>query len=239
MEKPSYVLEVFEGPLDLLLHLIQKNKISIYDIPIFELSKQYMEYLEQMKELNLEVTSEFIVMAAQLLYIKSRMLLPKNPENEEEEDPRLELMEKLLEYSKYKAASRYLEERENIGAYMFYKKPDKLEDVKIENHFEGVSVQDLFEMVRELLQNKKEQIIIPQKSFGAIASRETVTVASKVKQLLQMLSERKRCGFLEVFYELPSRPHIVAMFLGMLELLKRNQIDIKKRGGELYICQAE
>ena len=84
-------------------------------------------------------------------------------------------MEKLLEYSKYKAASRYLEERENIGAYMFYKKPDKLEDVKIENHFEGVSVQDLFEMVRELLQNKKEQIIIPQKSFGAIASRETVT----------------------------------------------------------------
>ena len=76
MEKPSYVLEVFEGPLDLLLHLIQKNKISIYDIPIFELSKQYMEYLEQMKELNLEVTSEFIVMAAQLLYIKSRMLLP-------------------------------------------------------------------------------------------------------------------------------------------------------------------
>ncbi|MBE7042180.1 MAG: hypothetical protein E7399_01620 [Ruminococcaceae bacterium] len=99
----SYSLEVFEGPLDLLLYLIQQNKVSIYDIPIAEISKQYMEYLEKMKELNLEITSEFVAMAAQLLYIKSRMLLPVNPMVEEEEDPRTELVEKLLEYAKYKA----------------------------------------------------------------------------------------------------------------------------------------
>ena len=99
MEKPSLTLEIFEGPLDLLMHLIQKNKVSIFDIPVAEISSQYIAYLKKMKELDLEVASEFVVMAAQLLYIKSRMLLPKPEAAPEEDDPRQELVERLLEYS--------------------------------------------------------------------------------------------------------------------------------------------
>ena len=137
MQQPSYVLEVFEGPLDLLLYLIKKNKISIYDIPIAEISAQYNEYLEKLESANLEVTSEFVVMAAQLLYIKSRMLLPK-PEIEDEEDPRAELVERLLEYSKYKAASEFLGDRESIGKDTFFKKRDNIGDVKIENVIDNV-----------------------------------------------------------------------------------------------------
>ena len=238
MEKPTYVLEAFEGPLDLLLHLLQKNKVSIYDIPIFEISKQYLEYLEQMKELDLEVTSEFVVMASQLLYIKSRMLLPQNPEIPEE-DPRAELVEKLLEYSKYKAASHYLMERGEYGRFLFFKKPDRPQNTKVENQFDDVTAQDLFELVRMLLQSKKDSVILPQKSFGKIVARETVSVQSKIEELLKILSEQQSCGFLDIFKKLPSRPHIVAMFLGVLELLKQNRIEIRSRKRPVIYLKAE
>lgn len=226
----SYSLEVFEGPLDLLLYLIQQNKVSIYDIPIAEISKQYMEYLEKMKELNLEVTSEFVAMAAQLLYIKSRMLLPVNPMVEEAEDPRTELVERLLEYAKYKAASAYLKEREPIGKHMICKQPDLLPKGKIENHLEGVTAQDLLEIVQELLQNRKDEELIPHRAFGEIVGREKVSVHSKIAQLTELLKEKKRCPFRWLFRTLPSKAHVVAMFLGILELLKGGQIKVYSDG---------
>ncbi len=226
----SYSLEVFEGPLDLLLYLIQQNKVSIYDIPIAEISKQYMDYLEKMKELNLEITSEFVAMAAQLLYIKSRMLLPVNPMVEEAEDPRTELVEKLLEYAKYKAASAYLKEREPIGKYMFCKEPDRLPKGKIENNLENVTVHDLLEIVQELLQNRKEEELIPHRAFGEIVGREKVSVQSKIAQLTELLREKKRCPFRWLFRSLPSKAHVVAMFLGILELLKGGQITVFSDG---------
>lgn len=226
----SYSLEVFEGPLDLLLYLIQQNKVSIYDIPIAEISRQYMEYLEKMKELNLEVTSEFITVAAQLLYIKSRMLLPVNPIDKEEEDPRTELVERLLEYAKYKAASVYLQERESIGRYMFCKAPDKLPKAKIENHIEGVTVQDLFEIFKELLQNRKDEEMLPHRTFGEIVGREKVSVQSKIDQLMELLKETKHYPFRRLFRSLPSKAHAVAMFLGILELLKGGKISVYSDG---------
>ncbi len=226
----SYSLEVFEGPLDLLLYLIQQNKVSIYDIPIAEISKQYMDYLEKMKELNLEITSEFVAMAAQLLYIKSRMLLPVNPMVEEAEDPRTELVEKLLEYAKYKAASAYLKEREPIGKHMICKSPDQLPKGKIENNLEHVSVYDLFEIVQELLQNRKDEELIPHRTFGEIVGREKVSVQSKIAQLTELLREKKRCPFRWLFRSLPSKAHVVAMFLGILEMLKGGQITVYSDG---------
>ena len=236
MQQPSYVLEVFEGPLDLLLYLIKKNKISIYDIPISELSRQYMEYLETMKESNLEITSEFVVMAAQLLYIKSRMLLPKPEPEGEEEDPRAELVERLLEYSKYKAAGSFLEERENIGKQTFFKAQDYIGEVKIENVINDVSVYDLFETVYELLQNQKavEPVVI-KKSFDGIVSREVVSVQSKITELREIMRNRQKCRFTEVFLHLTSRPQIVAMFLGVLELMKSSEVKVSRRNGEIFI----
>ncbi len=226
----SYSLEVFEGPLDLLLFLIQQNKVSIYDIPIAEISRQYMEYLEKMKELNLEITSEFVAMAAQLLYIKSRMLLPVNPMVEEEEDPRTELVEKLLEYAKYKAASAYLKEREPIGKHMVCKQPDLLPKGKIENNLEGITVQDLFEIFQELLKNRKEEEFIPHRAFGEIVGREKVSVQSKIAQLNDILREKKHCPFRWLFRSLPSKAHVVAMFLGILEMLKGGMITVYTDG---------
>lgn len=230
MNQLSYSLEVFEGPLDLLLYLIQQNKVSIYDIPIAEISRQYMDYLEQMKDLNLEITSEFVAMAAQLLYIKSRMLLPVNPMAEQEEDPRTELVEKLLEYAKYKAVGAYLKERETIGKYMVCKQPDKLPKQKIENHLEGVTVQDLFTIVRELLQNKENEMTMPHRAFGEIVGREKVSVQSKIEQLTELLKGKKKCSFRGLFRSLPSKAHVVAMFLGILELLKAGRITVFQDG---------
>lgn len=236
MQQPSYILEVFEGPLDLLLYLIKKNKISIYDIPIAELSRQYMEYLDSMKEADLEITSEFVVMAAQLLYIKSRMLLPKPEPEGEEEDPRAELVERLLEYSKYKAASSFLGEREDIGKQTFFKSQDYIGETVIENVIDDVSVYDLFETVYELFLNQKNsEPVVVKKAFEGIVSREVVSVQSKITELRQIMESRKKCRFREVFLHLKSRPQIVAMFLGVLELMKSSEVKISRKNGEIFI----
>ena len=126
MEKMQYKLESFNGPLDLLLHLITKNKVSIYDIPIVEITEQYLEAIEGIEEAALEDTSEFLVMAAQLLYIKSKMLLPK-PEEEEEEDPREDLARRLAEYKLFKEASQSLRKAEFSTRYMFFKQEEKID----------------------------------------------------------------------------------------------------------------
>ena len=120
--KLSFKLEVFEGPLDLLLYLIDKNKVNIYDIPIASITEQYFEYLELMEQTDLDVSSDFVVIAANLIYIKSKMLLPKHNDKEElEEDPRDELVEKLLEYKRYKEIAKVLSDNENSNYYVYYK----------------------------------------------------------------------------------------------------------------------
>lgn len=236
MEQPSYVLEVFEGPLDLLLYLIKKNKISIYDIPIAEISAQYNEYLASLEQANLEVTSEFVVMAAQLLYIKSRMLLPKPETDDDGEDPRAELVERLLEYSKYKAASTFLEDRESIGKNTFFKSRDNIGKVKIENVIENATPLDLFEIVKELLTMRAEEENVPvKKLLSDIVTHEVVSVNSKIDFIRRKLKSEKRCRFIDIFEGLNSRPHIVAMFLGVLELIKDAEISVTKSGGEIII----
>ena len=232
MEAITYSLPTFNGPLDLLLHLISKNKVSIYDIPIIEITRQYIDYIEKMPELDLDAAGEFIVMASQLLYIKSKMLLPK-AELDPAEDPRAELVEKLLEYSKYKELSRFLSEREDMGSLLFSKETDKLFDVSYENNF-SISAEDLFSLFNEVIRIKEVEEIIPKKEFGEIAGHDKVSVRGQIKAVLRELKQKGGCEFHSLFRGLPTKEHIITRFLGVLELLKANRIDITKDWQVIY-----
>lgn len=199
-------LPVFEGPLDLLLHLIKENKIDIYDIPIAMITKQYLEYLELMKELDLNIASEFLVMAATLIYIKSRMLLPKQ-EIYEEEDPRHELVEKLVEYQKFKKASQILKERYQIWSMAFPRKTSKEEEFFLQE----LSIFDLLTAVKKLLEIPEPKIYIP---------KEYIKVEDKIEEIMNILKIKKSIAFDELFKPRASKLEIIVTFLALLELLK-------------------
>lgn len=183
----SVKLQAFEGPLDLLLHLIEKNKINIYDIPIVEITEQYMEYIKQMKEHDLNVVSEFLVMAAWLLEIKSKMLLPKEVNDEgEEEDPREELVRQLLEYKMYKFMASELKERQVDAALSFYKEPtvpkevaQYEEPVDLEELLSGVSLAKLYKVFELVIKKQKDKVDPIRSKFGQI-QKEEVSLSDKM-----------------------------------------------------------
>ncbi|MBZ4646825.1 MAG: scpA [Clostridia bacterium] len=230
MNKLSFKLEMFEGPLDLLMHLIEKNKVSIYDIPIAEITDQYLEYLNHMSGIDLEVSSEFLVLAAQLLYIKSKMLLPQYKDTEEEGgDPRQELIEKLVEYKRYKELSVFLEERENKYKNIFFKNADEIEISEENYNLIHLSVNDLVAAFNKILLRNNRINPPSQKTFEKIVGREKVSVSAKVKEILNLLSKKKEIRFLDIFKNLRSRAEIVASFLAVLELIKLNKIIAEQR----------
>lgn len=204
-------LPVFEGPLDLLLHLIRQNKIDIYDIPIALITKQYLEYLELMKELNLEIASEFLVMAATLIFIKSKMLLPKDEEPVDEDDPRQELVEQLLEYEQLRDVVNTLGER-----YAFWSKA-YVRQVKVEEEFflNEISIFDLLTALQKILVKTEQKITIP---------KETIRVEDKIDQIINLLKLQKRVNFSQIFENAnnsrPSRLEIIVTFLALLEILR-------------------
>lgn len=222
-------LQQFEGPLDLLLHLIKANKLDIYDIPIFELTRQYIEYLKKMEELNMEIASEFIVMASELLYIKSKMLLPsektKNTE-EEEEDPRLELMNRLIEYKKYTEISALFKERESIGINSYKKQRERIKGLvkykKINMEPDSLTraMESLSEKIVERIENSKEV-------FFPIVEREIVSVSLMEKRLYDALIEDKPAELVDVFSNIcTSKPQISATFMALLDMVKEEKIYI-------------
>ncbi|MBR4173134.1 MAG: segregation/condensation protein A [Clostridia bacterium] len=222
MDTLLYKLDSFEGPLDLLLHLISKNKVSIYDIPIVEITAQYLEAIQGIEEMQLENTSEFLVMAAQLLYIKSKMLLPKN-EEEEEEDPRDDLARRLLEYQQYKEASKELRKTEFATRYMFFK-PE--EDIKFPTpeYNKKHNVDELIDAFGSILQ-RKIRIAKPEKrAFSGIVGREKVSVSAMAERLSERLKKSKRISFISAFDGAKSKPELVAIFLAVLELISQNKI---------------
>ena len=187
----EFKLQVFEGPLDLLLHLIDKNKVNIYDIPIVEITDQYMEYVRQMDKQDLNLVSEFLVMAATLLDIKAKMLLPKeeNPE-EEEEDPRAELVEKLLEYKRYKYMSYELKDRQMDAEKSMYKKPTIPDEVKkyeqpveLDKLLEGITLKKLNDIFQEVIKRQNDKIDPIRSKFGKI-EKEEVSIEEKVDYVL-------------------------------------------------------
>lgn len=231
-------LEVFEGPLDLLLYLIKKEEVDIYNIPIEKITTQYMEYLNLMKMLDLNIAGEFIVMAANLMMIKSRMLLPveERPELEqEEEDPRWELVRQLVEYKKFKDAAAKLEERalyqENVFGIDIEKIGMNEGDAGMALH--EVSIFDLITAFKEALKNARTE------EFGEIVGHQ-FTVADKIDYILHKVRGGERTTFRSLFVAGSHRYEIVCTFLALLELIKLSQISVTQdsKFGDIYIAPA-
>ena len=226
LELPLKVkLESFEGPLDLLLFLIKKNEIDIYDIPIAVITQQYLEYLEMMKNLNLDVAGEFLLMAATLLHIKSKMLLP-TPEEEgegekEEEDPRAELMRRLLEYQRFKEAALELTKGPMLDREVFIRNffgEESLEGGEEDMGGEA-SLFELLEAMKKVLQG------LPPEEFEEI-SVEHLNIKDKILQIMEQLWEVESLAFPELFPSSASRREVVLTFLALLELLRLRMIKV-------------
>jgi len=217
----TFRLEGFEGPLDLLLHLIQKNELDIFNIPIAVITEQYLEYLQLMKVLNLDVAGEYLLMASTLLHIKSRMLLPKPSEGEEEEeDPRAELVRRLLEYQRYKQAAGELERRPMLDRDVFVRLiPEELEEIPEEEKIE-VNLFELLEAFRKILERARSEAVHE-------VALEPLSVEDKIQEILELLQrENRSTAFHRLFPEMASRRLIVVTLLAILELVKMKRIRI-------------
>jgi segregation and condensation protein A len=219
------VLDKFSGPLDLLLHLIQKQEVNIHDIPIATITDQYLAYLRAMEELSLDVASEFVVMAATLLAIKSRMLLPKPPKAElvegEDIDPREQLVQQLLEYQRCKWAADQLKERELLQSQIFSREPMSLEAYVPEEppRVEGVSMWDLVDAYRKML------LRVPKEEQIAEIKGEVVSVEIQMETMLQRLRRWPVTTFFQMIQTARTRHEVVANFLALLELIKTGAIQ--------------
>ena len=229
MDKLQYKLEVFEGPLDMLLALVAKNKIDIYDIPIAALLDQYMEQIDLMREADLDVASEFLEMAARLVYIKTASLLPRQ---EEEEDPRLELTGLLLDYQLCKQAAEALRER---AAFDTVARPPQ----ELPADFTYKRTHHPLELVQALRSawGKGKSLLPPKpESFSALVSTKIVSVASQTVYVLRRLWKRGTMAYLALFAGKTDRSSRVALFLAVLELVKSRRIRVE---GEGELCQVE
>ncbi len=226
MEQLSFKLESFEGPLDLLLTLIKKNKVSIYDIPIAEILDQYLAIMQQMEEMDLELSSEFLVLAATLLQIKSKMLLPAE-EDETEEDPRAELVRRLVEYNRIKESMEFFRERENSGYDMFFKLPDVIERPPAQMDYSELTLLRLLEAYRESFSKMERKLPPPKRSFTGIVGHEKVSVREKVGKIWRGLLNRGKILFMDIFKGVKTRAEAVASFLAVLELIKMNKIEVE------------
>lgn len=226
MEQLSFHVEGYEGPLDLLLTLIKKNKVNIYDIPISEILEQYLDAMEEMKRLDLEVSSEFLVLAATLLQIKSKMLLPSEDEEEEAEDPREELVRRLIEYKRFKEKAEYLKTRENLGYTRFYKAPEYIERPVVPFDYSAVTPENLLVSYKVAYMKLERTLPPPKKSFEGIVGHEKVSVKSRVKNIWKNLIKKGKTKFKDLFSGVKSRSEAVASFLAVLELIKLKKITV-------------
>ncbi|QRN86507.1 segregation/condensation protein A [Clostridia bacterium] len=220
-------LEVFEGPMDLLLHLIRKNKLDIYDIPISLITDQYLEYIEAMKELDIEVASEFVVTASTLLAIKAKMLLPKHDdlEEEEEEDPRLELVQRLLEYQQYKSVVDIFKELETQSARVYAKPVDEelvQELAQKVNPLENISFEQLTSLFKDVMERVPEE-----EEFHEIA-RSVLTIGDVMKSVTKIISQKKEIYFQDILPQRLTRYEIVIYFLAILELIRKETMIVRQ-----------
>lgn len=229
-------LQVFEGPLDLLLHLIEKNKVDIYDIPIVEITQQYLEYVQQMKREDLNVVSEFLVMAATLIQIKAKMLLPPEVNEEgQEEDPRAELVQQLLEYKMYKYMSYELKDRQLYAGKAVYRSP-KLPDevnnykqpVDLDKMVQDVTLQKLQDIFEELLARQQERLDPIRSQFGTI-EQEEISVEQKIGDIEEYAMNNRRFSFRKLLKKQHSKVDLVVTFLSILELMKSGKIYIEQQ----------
>src|SRR5918992_2055118 len=216
-------LENFEGPLDLLLHLIKKHEVNIYDIPIKLITQQYLEYIDLMQEMNLDVAGEFLVMAATLIHIKSRMLLPRpDPaQDDAEEDPREALVRRLLEHQKFKAAAELLHERETLRSAQWTRPDGPIAEIAGEAPEPEIEV-DLFSLIsafRAVVERAKQRpkVYLPS---------EQIPIEDRIEQLMARLSETEACGFEDLFADVQSRAGMIVTFLAMLEMIRLKLVRV-------------
>ncbi|HKY23035.1 MAG TPA: segregation/condensation protein A [Vicinamibacterales bacterium] len=225
-EAYSVKLDSFEGPLDLLIHLIKKNEVNIYDIPIALITRQYLEYVEMIKELDLDTVGEFLVMAATLIHIKSKMLLPRQDpaqEDQPEEDPRDALVRRLLEHQKFKAAAELLHERAVLRGAQWIRPDSTIAEIAGDDYAYDPEVEvDLFSLLaafRGVLERAKQRpkLLLPP---------EEVPVEVRIEQLLALLSETEACGFEDLFATDNSRGAMITTFLALLEMIRLKLIRV-------------
>lgn len=242
-------LQVFEGPLDLLLHLIEKNQVNIYDIPIVMITEQYLDYVNEMQRQDLDVMSEFLVMAATLINIKAKMLLPKDEESdeEEEEDPRAELVRRLLEYKMYKYAATELKDMELDASYAIYKQPtipkevasfkEEIDPVELCDGMTLNKLNDIFQMVMKKQVDKIDPI---RSKFGTI-EKEEVNIEDKMEEVREQVVGLKGISFRTLLEIQASRLNIIVTFLAVLELMKTGIIMVRQDSlfGDIIIDSTE
>ncbi|HUF24718.1 MAG TPA: segregation/condensation protein A [Vicinamibacterales bacterium] len=228
----------FEGPLDLLLHLIKQHELDIYDIPIAIVTKQYLDYVNVMQELDLDIAGEFLVMAATLIHIKSRMLLPRpDPRQEDpEEDPREALVRRLLEHQKFKAAAELLHEKETLRSAQWTRPDERVADAAGEPVEPEIEV-DLFSLMsafRQVLERAKQR---PQMPLPA----EHIPIETRIEQLLARLSVTEACGFEDLFEDVHSKAGMIVTFLALLEMIRLKLVRVFQGGafGEIRVYKRE
>lgn len=233
----SYKLEKFEGPLDLLLHLLDRNKINIYDIPIVEITEQYLDYVSSMDRQDLDLVSDFLVMAATLLEIKAKLLLPADKNEEgEEEDPRAELVQRLLEYKMYKYMANELKDREDGAERMLFKEPTIPPEVAkyeppldLDRLLDGLTLaklQAVFQMVMKRQENKIDPV---RSKFGNI-KKETVSLEDRITAVIEYAKSHSHFSFRQMLSDASDRLEVVVTFLAVLELMKL---------GKIYLAQEQ
>ncbi|MGI6703334.1 MAG: segregation and condensation protein A [Clostridia bacterium] len=226
----SVKLEVFEGPFDLLYHLIEKNEVDIYDIPIADITRQYLEYLDELRFFDIEVASEFLVMAATLLHIKSRMLLPsqnaKDPEDEA--DPRQQLIERLIEYKKYKEVTGEFRKREEIFQRRLFREP--LPVVSYEDHDPIILDVDVSDLCQAFAQAMKKYISLYNSDYNLKKSleKEKVSVTDRIIFIKNTLKRSGSISFKGLVRDCATRENVIATFLALLELIKGRRIKIEQ-----------
>ncbi|MGN0382847.1 MAG: segregation and condensation protein A [Eubacterium sp.] len=233
----SVKLEVFEGPLDLLLHLIEKNKIDIYDIPIVEITAQYMQYVNAMDKEDLNIVSEFLVMAATLIDIKCKMLLPKEVDEEGEEiDPRAELVEKLIEYKKFKYMSYELKDRQLYAGKALYKEPTIPKEVAsykppvdLDKFLGDVNLERLNEVFQMVMKRQIDRIDPVRSKFGKI-EKEEVSLPDKITYVKNYAKRNKRISFKQLLEQQETKMNVIVTFLAVLELIKIGDISVMQEG---------
>jgi segregation and condensation protein A len=228
-------LEGYEGPLDLLLHLIKRDEIDIWNIPIARVTEQYLKYLQLMRDLNISVAGEWLVMAATLIHIKSHMLLPPDPSapgiEEAAEDPRTELVYQLLEHLKYKNAAQMLYTRQEVENAVWNRPPSEV--IEEGKDLLAVSLFDLLRAFNEVVERFSQRSRI--ELFG-----EEVTVAQKIEEIRRLLLIQDALQFSAFFQDAPSKQHLIATFLALLELVRLKEIGVRQRKtfGEIWISRS-
>lgn len=232
----DYTLKIndFEGPLDLLLHLIKEAKMSVFDFSVEEIIKSYLDYINKMQEINLTIASSYLVMASELIEIKSRMLLPRQPKEEDEEDPKENLINRLVEYQKYKELTSDFKKLELERKDIYTKLPSDFNEYKQDKIelVSDVSVDDLIDAFKKFLERQKDNIVLETK-----VTKKGISIEQRRAEIKNIIFKRRKVNFFELF-DVLTREYLVVTFLAILEMTRKREINIKQENNfDEIICE--